>query len=84
MVNINNSRAAVLSILTLSKACGNICYFDKRYQTGKIISQVSVLMIEYLVAVSLMNYIWCHMCYFSALIAIIVESMIEKSVMNMW
>ena len=54
----------MLSILTLSKACGNICYFDKRYQTGKIISQVSVLMIEYLVAVSYELYMVSHVLFF--------------------
>ena len=64
MVNINNSRTAVLSILTISKACGNKCYFDKRYQTGKIISQVPVLMIEYLVAVSYELYMVSHVLFF--------------------
>ena len=49
--NINNSGTAVFSILATSNSCGNICFFVKHYQPVKITSQVSVLMVEYLVAV---------------------------------
>ena len=36
-------------MLATSKSCGNICFFDQHDLPG---SQVSVLIIEYLVAVS--------------------------------
>ena len=52
LVNRNNSRAAVLNMLTSNKSCGNKCFFDQNYQPGKLTSQVADLMIEYLVAVS--------------------------------
>ena len=48
----NNSVAAPFSMLSTSRSCGNICYFDQNYQPGKITLQVSVLIIKYLVAVS--------------------------------
>ena len=48
----------MFSMLATNKSCGNI----KHYQPGKIMSQVSVLIIEYLVSVSL-NYGRCNMCY---------------------
>ena len=50
-VKINNSEAAVFNMLTTSKLCGVICFYDQHYHPGNINSQVSVLMIEYLVAV---------------------------------
>ena len=34
-----------------SKSCENKCCFDQHYQSGKITSKVSVLMIQYLVVV---------------------------------
>ena len=49
---MNNSGAAVFNMLATSKLCGNIWFFDQNYQPGKTNSYVSVLMIEYLVAVS--------------------------------
>ena len=52
LLNINNLGEAVFNMLATSKSCGNICFFDQHYQPGTITSQVSVLMIEYLVAVS--------------------------------
>ena len=52
LVNINNSGTVVFNMLATSKSRANICFFNQHYQPGKITSQVSVLMIEYLVAVS--------------------------------
>ena len=52
LVNRNNSGAAVFNMLASSKSCGNKFLFDQHYQPGKLTSQVSVLMIEYLVSVS--------------------------------
>ena len=52
LVNINNLGSVVLNMLATSKSCGNTCFFDQHYQQSKINSQVSVLMIEYLVAVT--------------------------------
>ena len=46
-VNINNSGAAVFNMFETSKSCRNIWFFDQQNQPGKIISKVSVLMIEY-------------------------------------
>ena len=43
-------RSAVVNILATGKSFGNICFFDQHYQPGKMTSQVSALMIEYLVA----------------------------------
>ena len=48
----NNSVATPFNMLTTSRSCGNIRYFDQNYQVGKITFQVSVLIIKYLVAVS--------------------------------
>ena len=45
-------------MLATSNSYGNICFFDQHYQPGKINSQVSVLMIEYLVAVSYELKLW--------------------------
>ena len=39
-------------MLATSKSFGNIYFFDKQYQPGKITLKVSVLVIEYLVFVS--------------------------------
>ena len=50
--NINNLGAAAFNMLATSKSCGKICFFDQHYQPGKMIFQVSVLMIEYLADVS--------------------------------
>ena len=53
IVNINHSGGVVFNVLVTSKSFGDICFFDQHHQPGKIISQVSsVLMIDYLVAVS--------------------------------
>ena len=49
---LNDSVAAMFSMLATSRSCGNIRSFDQNYQPGKITLQVSVLMIKYLVAVS--------------------------------
>ena len=49
LVNINNP---VFNMLATNKSCGNTYFFDQYYQPGKINSQVSVLIIEYLVALS--------------------------------
>ena len=48
----NNSVAAPLNMLATSRSCGSITCFDQNYQPGKITLQVSVLIINYLVAVS--------------------------------
>ena len=42
----------MFNMLATSKSRANICFFNQHYQPGKITSQVLVLMIEYLVAVS--------------------------------
>ena len=39
-------------MLATSNSSGNIYFFDQHYQPGKMTSQVSTLMIEYLAAVS--------------------------------
>ena len=46
----NDSVAKVFNILATSRSCGNIHCSYQRYQPGKIVLQVSVLMTEYLVA----------------------------------
>ena len=46
----NESVAVVFNILAASSSCGNIHCSYQHYQLGKITLQVSVLMIEYLVA----------------------------------
>ena len=73
-------------MLATRKSYGNICFFDQSYQPGKIISQVSILMIKYLVAVSFE--LWCNVCnifgYFPILITVVAEIVIEKSAMHMW
>ena len=48
----NDSVADVFDILGTSRSCGKIHCFYQHYQPGKINLQVSVLMIEYLVAMS--------------------------------
>ena len=48
----NNSVAALFSKLATSWSCGNIRCFDQNGQPGKITLQVSVLIVEHLVAVS--------------------------------
>ena len=45
--------APVFNILATSRSCGNIHCFYQHLQPGKIILQVLVLMIQYLVAASL-------------------------------
>ena len=49
----NNSVAALLNMLAISRSSGNIHCFDRKYQPGNITLQVSVLIIKYLVPVSL-------------------------------
>ena len=39
-------------MLATNKSCENIYFSNQHYQRGKITSQVSVLMMEYLVGVS--------------------------------
>ena len=48
----NNSVAAPFSMLATSRSCGNIHCFDQNYQPGKMILQVLVVIIKYLVVVS--------------------------------
>ena len=48
----NDSVAEVFNILATSRSCGNIHCAYRHYQPGKITLQVSMLMIEYLVAMS--------------------------------
>ena len=48
----NDSVAEVFNILATSRSCGYIHCSYQHYQPGKIALQVSVLMIEYLVATS--------------------------------
>ena len=48
----NDSVAEVSSILATSRSCGNIHCFYQHYKPGKIALQVSMPMIEYLVATS--------------------------------
>ena len=48
----NESVVAVFSVLAASRSCGNIHRSYQQYQPGKITLQVSVMMIEYLVATS--------------------------------
>ena len=52
LLNICNSGAVVFNMLATSNWCANLCFFYQHYQPGKATSQVSVLMIEYLVVVS--------------------------------
>ena len=84
---VGKYRAEVLHMLTTRKSFGNVCFFDQHYQPFKITSQVSVLMTEYLVAVSFE--LWrCNMCnifrYFAILVTVVAEIVIQKSVMHMW
>ena len=48
----NESVEAVFNILATSSSCGNIHCSYQHYQPGKITLQVSVLTIEYLLAMS--------------------------------
>ena len=48
----NESVAAIFNILITSRSCGNIRCSYKHLQPAKITLQASVLMIEYLVAMS--------------------------------
>ena len=48
----NDSMAAVFNILATGRSCGNIHCFYEHFQPGKITSQVSVPIIEYLFPVS--------------------------------
>ena len=48
----NDSVAEVFIILEASRSCGNIHCSYQHYQPGKITLQVSVLIIDYLVATS--------------------------------
>ena len=48
----NELLVAVLNVLTANRSCGNIRCSYQHYQPGKTNLQVSVLMIEYLVATS--------------------------------
>ena len=47
----NNSVVALLNMFVTSRSCGNLRCFDQNYQPVKVILQVSVLIITYLVAV---------------------------------
>ena len=70
----NESVAAVFNILTASRSRGNIHCPYQQFQPGKITLQVSVLMIEYLVAMS----------YECVIMSIAVEIVIEKSGICVW
>ena len=70
----NESVAAVFNILTASRLRGNIHCSYQHFQPGKITLQVSVLMIEYLVAMS----------YECVIMSIAVEIVIEKSGICVW
>ena len=48
----NDSVAEVFNILATRRSLGNMHYSYQHYQPGKITLQVSVLMIEYIVATS--------------------------------
>ena len=52
----NDSVAEVFNILATSRSCRNIHCYYQHYQPGKITLQVSVMMIEYLLAMS--NELW--------------------------
>ena len=58
MVNINNAGAGVFKMLAATKSYENICFSDQHYQPAKMNSQVSVLMVQYLVAVSYELELW--------------------------
>ena len=76
LVNINNSGAPLLNALVTSKSGGHICFFNQHYKSGKIISQASVLMIEYLGGVSFelwMVKLLKYFFYFDILISVVAE-----------
>ena len=76
----------MLNALVTSKSGGHIRFFDQHYKPGKITSQVSFLMIEYLVGVSFELYMVKYVqyfFYFEILITVVAEIVIEKSVMHM-
>ena len=75
--------AAVISMLTTSRSCRNICCFDQNYQPRKITLQVSFLIIEYLVAVSFELWMM-ERAILLALISVVAEIVIEKSGMHVW
>ena len=49
LVNVNNLGTTMCSILATRKSCGNKRFSNQHWKPDKITSQVSVLMIEYLV-----------------------------------
>ena len=53
---MNNSGAAVFNMSATSNSYEKIYIFDQHYQAGKTTSQVSVLMVEYIVALSFKLY----------------------------
>ena len=76
-----------INMLATIKSCGNKCFFDQYEQPGKITSQLSVLMIKYLVAVSFelrMMYMCNVFGYIAKLITVVAEIVIAKSDMHIW
>ena len=59
LVMQNNSVETPFNMLATSRSCGNVCFFDQMYQPGKIILQVSVLIIKYLVSACLLDKVTC-------------------------
>ena len=72
------------NVLATGMSCGNIHCLYQHYQPGKINLQVSVLMIEYLVATSYELWMMLYVLYFVALMTVAAEIVIEKSGICVW
>ena len=70
--------------MTTSRSCGSMHCSYQHYQPGKITIQVSVLMTEYLVAISYELCMMYYVLYFMALMDVPVGINIEKSGMCVW
>ena len=80
----NDSVAEVFNILATSRSCGKVHCSYQHYQPGETTLQVSVLMIEYLAALSDELWIMQYVLYFVALMTVAVEIVIEKSGICEW
>ena len=79
-----DSVAEVFSILATSTSYGNIHCSYQHYQPGEITLHFSVLMIEYLVAMSYELWMSKYILYFVALMTIAAEIVVEKSSICVW
>ena len=76
--------AEVFNILATSRLIGNMHCSYQDYQPCKITLQVSVLMIEYLVATSYQLWMMQYVLNFVALMSVAGEIVIEKSSICKW